>query len=316
MIIVTGGAGFIGSNLIRGLNRAGHRDILVVDNLQKGEKFVNLLGCDFLNYQDKKDFWQLLREGNGPLGVTAVFHQGACSDTTEWDGRYMMRNNVSFSQDLLHFCEHTGAAFIYASSAAVYGCHADGPGEDAPVAPLNVYGFSKWVFDQYVQKRLGEIACPVVGLRYFNVYGPGESHKGAMASLVWQWQSQLHQTGKLRLFGEYDGFGPGEHRRDFIAVDDVVAVNLWCLEHPELRGVINVGTGESRSFNDLARAVIQHRGNGDIEYIPFPDTLMGRYQSHTRANLQRLRKAGFSQDFLSLEAGVSSYLDDVSRETS
>jgi len=307
MIIVTGGAGFIGSNVVRGLNRAGHRNILVVDNLQKGNKFVNLVGTDFQDYEDKDDFWQKLRDGREPSGVEAVLHQGACSDTTESDGRYMMRNNVAFSRTLLDFCDLRRIPLIYASSAAVYGEH----GSDHRVgeAPLNVYGFSKWVFDRVVLGRLETLRCPVVGLRYFNVYGPGETHKGSMASLVLQWYRQIRETGRLRLFGEYGGFGPGEQRRDFVTVEDVVRVNLWCLAHPELSGVVDVGTGHSRCFNELAAMVIGFLGRGEVEYIPFPEHLRGKYQSHTRAKLERLRKAGFDGVFSTLEQGVPPYLE-------
>jgi len=308
MIIVTGGAGFIGSNLVRGLNRASVRDILVVDNLRKGEKFVNLLGADFQDYEDKDDFWQHLREGREPGGVEAVFHQGACSDTTEWDGRYMMRNNLGFSKALLAFCERRRIPLIYASSAAVYGIRADADRPPDAEAPLNVYGFSKWVFDQYLLGRRDELRCPVVGLRYFNVYGPGEAHKGAMASLVLQLSRQVLETGRLRLFGEYHGFGAGEQRRDFVTVEDVVRVNLWCLEHPELGGVVDVGTGRSRSFNELASAVIGFLGHGEVEYVPFPGHLRGRYQSHTEARLTPLREAGYASEFEALETGVPRYL--------
>lgn len=308
MIIVTGGAGFIGSNLIRSLNQSGQQKILVVDNLHKGEKFVNLVGTDFLDYEDKDDFLRRLETGQGPENVEAVFHQGACSDTTEWDGRYMMRNNLSFSKTLLEFCHRRRVPLIYASSAAVYGPNG-GAGEDQiSETPLNVYGFSKWAFDRYVISHLRELECPVVGLRYFNVYGPREAHKGPMASLVRQWYRQLRDTGLLRLFGACDGFGPGEQRRDFVTVEDVVRVNLWCLEHPGLRGLVNVGTGQSRSFNELAAVLIDTLGAGETAFIPFPERLRGRYQSFTQANLDRLRNAGFEGSFTPIEEGVPRYL--------
>ena len=309
MIVVTGGAGFIGSNLVRGLNAAGADDILVVDNLENGRKFVNLVGCRIADYWDKRRFDERLRDGL-PFTPDVVFHQGACSVTTEWDGRYMMENNYRQSVDLLDYCLRAGVPLIYASSAAVYGASStfveDGGDHERP---LNVYGYSKLLFDQCVRRRLVSAASQVAGLRYFNVYGPGEAHKGQMASVVLHLSRQLAGTGELRLFEGSGGYADGEQRRDFIYVDDVVRVNLWFYEHPGISGIYNVGTGRSASFNDLANAVVARLGGGRIVYIPFPDGLRASYQSFTEADVTALREAGYERPFMDVEAGVAAYLD-------
>ena len=310
MFIVTGGAGFIGSNLIHGLNQRGYKDILVIDNLHKGEKFINLTELEFSDYCDKDDFRKRLETGDSfGDSITAVFHQGACSVTTEWDGRYMMRNNFDYSKQLLHYCLARNIPFIYASSASVYGHSRISREQRCYESPLNVYGYSKFLFDQYVRTVLPRIHSQVVGLRYFNVYGPGEQHKAAMASVIYHLRNQLLASGKLRLFADYGGYAAGEQRRDFVYVNDAVAVNLWFLEHPGLSGIYNVGSGASRSFNDLARAVLDYYGNGEIEYIPFPEHLRARYQSFTEANIDALRGVGYSAGFVSLEQGIRAYFD-------
>lgn len=309
MIVVTGGAGFIGSNLIKGLNRRGYSDILVVDNLRRGGKFANLRDLDIADYCDKDDF--LSRLAAGAFGaIEAVFHQGACSTTTEWDGRYMLQNNYEYSKRLLHECLERRVPLVYASSASVYGHERTSREARQYETPLNVYGYSKFLFDEYLRRLGTPLASPVIGLRYFNVYGPREAHKGTMASVVFHLRNQLLATGQVRLFGDYDGFTAGEQRRDFIHVDDVVAVNLWCLERPA-SGIYNVGTGQSRSFNDLARAVLDYYGRGELVYAPFPDHLKGAYQSFTEADISALRTAGYHAPFISLEQGVRAYLDDL-----
>lgn len=309
MHVVTGGAGFIGSNLVRILLDRTGDDVVVVDDLTDGHKFANIAGLPVADYLDKNEFLDSL-SSRFSSGVQSVFHQGACSITTEWDGRYMMQNNYTYSKTLLHHCLAHGIPFTYASSAAVYGGSGQFAEDAANELPLNVYGYSKLLFDRYVRRRLAaEPEAQVVGLRYFNVYGPQEQHKGAMASVAWHFNRQLADDGEIRLFEGSGGFTDGEQRRDFVYVDDVCAVNLWFLQHPEVSGVFNVGTGHSQSFNDVANAVIAWHGNGRIRYIPFPDQLAGAYQSFTEADLTRLRKVGCEVDFRSVEAGVRAYLD-------
>ena len=309
MIVVTGGAGFIGSNLVRGLNRAGFEDLVVVDNMTNASKFRNLVGTRIADYLDKEDFLSRVVAGDRALeDIDVVFHQGACTSTTETDGRYMMRNNFEYSKVLLAFCRERRVPFIYASSAAVYGGSAEFVEASANESPLNVYGYSKLLFDEVVRRLPSDGGSQVVGLRYFNVYGPRESHKGPMASLVRQLDVQVATTGKARLFGATPGYDPGEQRRDFVFVEDVVEVNLWFLRHPECSGIFNCGTGTSRSFNDLAHEVVRFQGAGEIEYFPFPESLTGHYQSFTQADLAGLRAAGYDAEFTPLEKGVSEYL--------
>jgi ADP-L-glycero-D-manno-heptose 6-epimerase len=309
LIIVTGGAGFVGSNVVRALNDRGERDIVVVDDLTDGRTFANLVGRDIADYWDKDELLGRLRDGTAPRPA-AVFHDGACAVTTEWDGGYMMATNYRYSVELLEYCLAEAVPLIYASSAAVYGRSATCVETDrAAERPLNVYGYSKLLFDDYVRRRLRGAKSQVVGLRYFNVYGPGESHKGPMASVAFQLHGQVLRDGELRLFEGSDGYGPGEQRRDFIHVRDVAAVNLWFLDHSERSGIFNVGTGSSASFNELANAVLRWHGRGRIRYIPFPAGLEGRYQSFTEADIGALRGAGYDSAFLDVDAGVAAYLD-------
>jgi ADP-L-glycero-D-manno-heptose 6-epimerase len=314
MIIVTGGAGFIGSNLVRMLNQRGETDILVVDDLSDGTRFANLADCDIADYEDKDAFRQYLNSRGLPSSIRAVLHQGACTDTTEWDGRLMLDQNFTVSREWLHACLHRQVPFIYASSAAVYGA---GPGfleQAAHEQPLNVYGYSKLLFDRYV-RRLNEPASQVLGLRYFNVYGPREAHKRAMASVVWHFHNQLIADGELRLFEGSDGYADGEQLRDFVYVGDIAAVVMHFLDHPHISGIFNAGTGRAQSFNDIARAVINWHGRGQIRYIPFPEHLRGRYQSYTQADIAALRETGYQADFMTVEAGVTAYLDALGQGT-
>ncbi|HEX7079935.1 MAG TPA: ADP-glyceromanno-heptose 6-epimerase [Gammaproteobacteria bacterium] len=313
MIVVTGGAGFIGSNLVGGLNARGETEIVVVDDLTDGRKFANLVGREIADYWDKDALFDRLRRPGAPK-PRAVFHQGACAVTTEWNGRLMMDANYRYSVEVLDYCLAERVPLIYASSAAVYGTSRTFAENDAVAErPLNVYGWSKLVFDRHVRRRLATASSQVAGLRYFNVYGPGEAHKGRMASIVYHLHHEVMEDGRARLFGAYDGYAAGEQRRDFVHVDDVVAVNLWLLDHPEVSGVFNVGTGRAATFNEVARAVIAWHGEGEIEYVPFPEELKSRYQSFTEADLAALRRAGYAGEFRGVDAGVPAYLDVLGR---
>ncbi len=326
--VVTGAAGFIGSNLVRALNARGVTDIIAVDDLSDGEKFVNLADCEIADYVDKERFLDVLQEGALNASIEAVLHQGACSDTTERDGRYMMRNNFEYSKALLDFCADEEVPFIYASSAAVYGARTGFRVNPESEAPLNLYGYSKLLFDQIVRRPGAARTAQAVGLRYFNVYGDREQHKGRMSSAAYHFYNQYRASGSVQLFEGSGGYGDGEQRRDFICVEDVVRVNLYFLEHPEAAGVFNVGTGAAQSFNDVAVATINtcREANGEpalalaelqrqglIRYIPFPEDLKGRYQSYTQADISTLRAAGYDAPFLSVEQGVRGYCERLLR---
>jgi len=310
MIVVTGGAGFIGSNLVKALNERGRSDILVVDELVNGRKMRNLVDCDILDLLDKDAFLSRVLAGGG-IGesVDVIFHQGACSDTMEWNGAYMLENNTHYSEALLAFALERDIPFIYASSASVYGGGQRFLEERSCEAPLNPYAYSKFLFDSHVRRQLANASSQIVGLRYFNVYGPREQHKGEMASVAYKLHCQVVESGEARLFEGSNGYGDGEQERDFVWVGDAVAVNLWAWEHPDRSGIFNVGTGRAQSFNDVARAVIAFHGRGEIVYVPFPDSLRQSYQSFTQADLSALRKAGYPERFLSVEEGVARYLE-------
>jgi len=302
MFIVTGGAGFIGSNLVRGLNARGIDDILIVDDLQHGDKHRSLNSLEFTDFVDYRAFGEEPRRFVGPK-VEAVFHQGACSDTTEKDGRYMLSVNYDFSKTLLEFA-HGRCPFVYASSAAVYGDGDDGFVEEPRCEwPLNVYGFSKQLFDRHVRRLLPSAKTQIVGLRYFNVYGPQENHKGRMASVVLKFHEQATAHGSLKIFEGSQNFV-----RDFVFVDDVVAVNLHFLDHPEHSGVFNCGSGEAESFRALAEQTVKHYEGAVIVEIPFPDDLRGKYQAYTRADLTRLRATGFNRPMTTIADGVAAYV--------
>jgi ADP-L-glycero-D-manno-heptose 6-epimerase len=325
MMIVTGGAGFIGANLVKGLNQRGVTDILVVDNLKRSEKFLNLVDLEFSDYLDKGELHhQCPRLGR----IDAIFHQGACSDTMETDGAYMMANNTRYTQALFEFAQARRVPFIYASSAAVYGGSSVFKEAREHEAPLNVYGYSKFLFDQFLRRRIAarSLSAPAVGLRYFNVYGPREQHKGRMASVAFHNTQQFLKTGQVNLFGAWDGWDAGGQTRDFIHVSDVVKVNLHFLDHPEHTGVFNCGTGRAQPFNDVAKAVVntirQKRGDSplslgelvaqkQLHYVEFPDALKGKYQSFTQADISALRSTGFADDFLTVEQGVADYVSHL-----
>jgi len=328
-IVVTGAAGFVGANLVRGLNDRGETDIIAVDNLARADKFRNLADCEIADYLDKDEFLARLVAGDFEDDITAILHQGACSDTTETDGRYMMRNNYRYSVTLLDHCQDNDIAFLYASSASVYGGNATFVERREHEAPLNVYGYSKFLFDQYVRRALPERTAPIVGFRYFNVYGPREQHKGRMASVAYHFFQQYRADGRVRLFDGSGGYAAGEQRRDFVAVSDVVRVNLDFLDHSDRTGIFNLGTGRAQSFNDVAvtvvnacRAVdgqpplslIELVRAGAIEYIEFPAHLVGKYQSFTQADLGALRAAGYRAPMTDVAEGVGDYVQRLMAE--
>lgn len=309
MIIVTGGAGFIGSNIVKTLNEKGETDIIVVDNLKNGVKFKNIADCEISDYLDKDDFIERVNNNESFANkVDAIFHEGACSSTTEWDGNFMMKNNYEYSKSLLHYCLNNKIQYLYASSASVYGSGTVFKESREYEEPLNVYGYSKFLFDQYVRRHAKDAKSQVVGFRYFNVYGPREQHKGTMSSVAFHHSNQITETGKVKLFEGYDGYGNGEQSRDFVYVGDAVAVNLWFMQNPDKSGIFNLGTGRSQPFNDVAKAVINFHQKGEIEYVTFPDHLKGRYQSFTEADITALRNAGYATPFKSVEEGVTEYL--------
>lgn len=302
MIVVTGGAGFIGSNIVKGLNALGRNDILVVDDLTNGTQFSNLVDLDIADYMDKDEFIATIISGED-LGIEVIFHQGACSATTEWNGKFMMENNYDYSKDLLHYCLDFDIPFLYASSAATYGGRSDNFIEDRQFEkPLNVYGYSKFLFDQYVRQILPSAKSQVCGFRYFNVYGPREQHKGSMASVAFHLNTQISQGEKPKLFSGSDNF-----KRDFIYVDDVVAVNLWFWQQQK-SGIFNCGTGRAESFQAVADAVLAYHQTGEIEYTPFPDHLKGRYQTFTQADLTKFRQTGCPIEFKTVAQGTAEYM--------
>ena len=307
MIVVTGGAGMIGSNVVQALNAEGRSDILVVDELTDGTKFANLVDAAIADYQDMDDFLARIL-ADEDMGIDVIFHQGACSATTEWNGRYVMRVNYEYSKALYHYCQKRGIPFVYASSAAVYGGGSVFREEEAFEAPLNVYGWSKKLFDDYVRRTHDPAKGPVAGLRYFNVYGPREGHKGTMASVAFHLFNQVKRGENPKLFGAWDGWGPGQQSRDFVHVADVAAVNLW-IWHTRSSGIFNCGTGRSQPFRTVAETVIAGLGKGAIEYVDFPDHLKGRYQSFTQADMSRLRAAGYNGGFRDVETGVRDYVE-------
>ncbi|KAF0814357.1 ADP-L-glycero-D-manno-heptose-6-epimerase [Andreprevotia sp. IGB-42] len=331
-IVVTGAAGFIGSNLVKALNERGETDIIAVDNLSKGDKFHNLVDLAITHYIDKQDFIEELAAGTYDGQITAILHQGACSDTMEHDGRYMMDNNYQYTLALFEWAQEQQVQFIYASSAATYGNGSNGFVETPDCEkPLNVYGYSKLLFDQILRRRMEDerITAQVAGFRYFNVYGPREQHKGRMASVAFHNFNQYRETGKVKLFGEYGGYEAGGHTRDFVSVEDIVKVNLWFLDNPEVCGIYNVGTGRAQPFNDIAVTVVntcraaegkpalsreELLAQGLLEYTDFPDALKGKYQCFTEADLTLLREAGYEDAFLTVEQGVQRYVQALLRK--
>ncbi|MDF7667494.1 ADP-glyceromanno-heptose 6-epimerase [Orbaceae bacterium ESL0727] len=309
MIVVTGAAGFIGSNIIKGLNNQGYNNILAVDDLTDGTKFANLVDLTIADYMDKDEFIAAILSGEN-LDIEVIFHQGACSSTTEWNGKFMLENNYDYSKDLLHYCLELKIPFLYASSAATYGGRSDHFIEERQYEkPLNVYGYSKFLFDEYVRNLLPEATSPVCGFRYFNVYGPRESHKGSMASVAFHLNQAIIKGEKPKLFMGSDNF-----KRDFIYVDDVVAVNLWFWQHG-ISGIFNCGTGHAESFQTVADAVLKYHHKSEIDYIPFPDHLKGRYQTFTQADLTKFRATGCPIKFKSVTEGTTDYMKWLNQPT-
>jgi len=310
-IIVTGGAGFIGSNLVAALNQRGRTDILIVDELGTDDKWRNLVGLHFSDFIHKDRFRSLLSADKLP-SPEVVFHLGACSVTTETDADYLADNNFAFSKEICSWALRKGARFIYASSAATYGDgslgYSDDPALLPRLRPLNMYALSKHMFDLWALEH--GLLQLIAGLKYFNVYGPGEAHKGEMRSVVHKAFEQIMTTGKVRLFKSYrPEYAHGEQKRDFVYVRDAVRVTLFFMDHPEISGLFNCGTGIARTWNDLARAVFAALDRPPrIEYIDMPPGLSARYQYHTVADITRLRRAGYRDDFTSLEDGIADYV--------
>ena len=323
MIIVTGGAGMIGSNIVSALNKLGLKDIIIVDNLKDGRKLFNLNDLDFLDYIDKEDFLELIKKDHIFGDVKTVFHEGACSKTTEWDGKYLMLNNYEYSKILLNWCISNKYQFIHASSASVYGLGEYGFIEEIKYEkPINPYAFSKFFFDQYIRKKLKSTKTQIVSLRYFNVYGPRESHKNEMASTIFHFHNEFKKNNFCKLFEGNNGYKNGEQMRDFIYVEDCVDVNLWFMKNPNKSGIFNVGTGKAETFNSVAKNIINwHKENrnankSSIYYVPFPKHLIGSYQSYTKAEIRKLREVGYSKEFNSLKEGINKYLNWIEGKTS
>ena len=328
--VVTGAAGFIGSNLVKALNERGETNIIAVDNLRNADKFKNLTDCEIADYIDKEDFVGLLQNGTFDGILEAVFHEGACSDTMETDGRYMMENNYRYSLEVLNHCQNEEVPFLYASSASVYGGGGVFKEDREHESPLNVYAYSKFLFDQVVRRRWANRTSQIAGFRYFNVYGQREQHKGRMASVAYHFFNQFRADGFVKLFEGCDGYANGGQLRDFVSIEDVVKVNMFFLDHPGKSGIFNLGTGKAQSFNDVAVATVNalRAAKGEaaltleqmhqqqlIRYIPFPEQLKGKYQSYTQADTASLREIGYEQPFLTVAQGTSRYVDRLLKQS-
>jgi len=311
MIVVTGGAGFIGSNIIAKLNDKGLDNIIIIDHLGTGDKWKNINGLKFTDIYHKDKFYDLMLEENVPFNIDTVFHMGACSSTTEKDADYLLQNNYKFSLELVKYCMPRRAHFIYASSAATYGNGSAGYDDQTEISnlrSLNMYGYSKHIFDLWLQKM--KINQKVVGLKFFNVYGPNEYHKDDMRSVVHKAYEQINETGKVKLFKSYNtNYKDGEQKRDFIYVKDAVDLAVHFYENKEIFGLFNVGTGTARTWNDLVASVFKAMGKPvKIEYIEMPEYLKKKYQYFTEATMESVKNIGFNKSFTSLEKGVEDYI--------
>ena len=320
-ILVTGAAGFIGCNNVLELNRRGYKDVIAVDNLTKSEKFLNLAKCSISDYFDKNDFIERVRRDELPV-PEVIFHQGACSDTMETDGRYMMENNYRYTLDLFNWAQKHRVPFIYASSAATYGASQVFVEDVAYEGPLNVYGYSKYLFDQVLRANMKSLTAPVAGMRYFNVYGPHEQHKGRMASVAFHQYFQFKKEGRVKLFEGCLGYGNGCQMRDFVFVEDVIDIAMYFMTAGK-SGIFNCGSGRAQPFNDVALTVVNSLSGTDytleeavskglIEYIPFPEALKGKYQAYTQADLTNLRAAGYKGELHTVQQGTAKYMQYLS----
>lgn len=310
MYVVTGGAGFIGSNIVRGLNDAGIEDIIIVDNIASTDKWMNIRNKKYIEYVHKSCFLEKL---SSYKGIEAIIHMGAQSSTTEKDFDYLWNNNFEYTKALWEYCAERQIRFIYASSAATYGDGSHGFDDEMDIdrlLPLNGYGYSKQLFDLWVKQQAVRYPAQYVGLKFFNVYGPNEYFKGSMASMVFHGYHQIKDTGKIRLFKSYDSkYQDGGQLRDFVYVKDICSVVLWLIENPSVNGLFNVGTGQARSFRELAEATFMSLElSPNIEYIDMPEHLKEKYQYYTKAEIQKIRKAGYDKEFYSLQEGVKDYM--------
>jgi len=311
MIIVTGGAGFVGSNLVKELNNRGLTNIIIVDDMTDGSKFRNLVDCKIADFIDASAFREMIRTKSFTHRPRAIFHYGAITSTTATDGKAILDMNFTYPKELLHWCKDQGVRFIYASSAAVYGNGTNFDENAGLEAPLNIYGYSKMLFDQYMLRNVEPRSPQIVGLRLFNVYGPNEDHKGDMASAAYQFYQVRKKFKVIQLFGDYDGVKGGEQKRDFVHVQDVARLNCWFLDHPEISGIFNVGTGVATTFYDIATQVAKHFGEPEayIKTVDFPAELKGQYKSYTCANTSKLRRAGSTLRFRGIKEGIKEYME-------